>query len=50
MTGCHHRFIGYELGETPGDGEGQRSLTCCAVHGVAKSLTQLGNNLEISNN
>ena len=30
-----------ELGQTPGDGEGQGSLVCC-THGVAKSQTQLG--------
>ena len=33
MVGWHHRFIGYELGQTPGDGEGQRSLACCSPWG-----------------
>ena len=41
MVGWHHRFIGHELGQTLGDGEGQRSLHA-SVHGVAKIRTQLG--------
>ena len=39
MVGWHHRLTGHELGQTPGDGKGQRSLES-AVHGVCKSLTQ----------
>ena len=31
---------GHEFEQTPGDGEGQRSLVCCS-HGVAKSQTRL---------
>ena len=42
MVGGHHRFSGHELGQTPGDGEGQASL-CAAVHGVEKSQTWRGN-------
>ena len=34
----HHQFSGHELGQTPGDGEGQGSLTA-AVRGVVKSST-----------
>ena len=30
MVGWHHRFSGYELGQTPEVGEGQGSLTCCS--------------------
>ena len=30
MFGWHHWFIRNELGQTPGDGEGQRSLVCCS--------------------
>ena len=30
MVGWHHRFSGHELGQTPGDGEGQGSLACCS--------------------
>ena len=41
MVGWHHQFNGHELGQTPGDGEGQGSLVCCS-HGVSKSQTQLG--------
>ena len=26
----HHRLNGCELGQTPGDGEGQESLACCS--------------------
>ena len=28
MIGWHHRFNGHELGQSPGDGEGQGSLAC----------------------
>jgi len=34
------RGNGHELGQTLGDGEGQRNLVCCS-HEVAKSRTQL---------
>ena len=37
MVGWHHQLNGHEFEQTPGDGEGQ------AVHGVAKSWTQLSN-------
>ena len=40
MAGWHHRCNGHELGQTPGDGEGQRNLLCCSSE-VAKSRTQL---------
>ena len=30
MTGWHHRCNGHELGQTSGDGEGQRGLACCS--------------------
>ena len=33
MVGWHHRFNGHELGQTPGDGEGQGSLACCSPWG-----------------
>ena len=42
MVGWRHSFSGQELGQTPGDGEGQQAW-CAAVHGVAKSQTWLGN-------
>ena len=32
-----------ESEQIPGDGEGQESLAYAAVHGVAKSRTQLSN-------
>ena len=40
MVGWHHRINGHELGQTPGDGEGQ-GVRHAAVHGVAKSHTRL---------
>ena len=30
MVGWHHWFNGHKLGQTRGDGEGQRSLACCS--------------------
>ena len=30
MAGWHHRRKGHELGQTPGDGEGQGGLACCS--------------------
>ena len=30
MAGWHHWPNGHELGQTPGDGEGQGSLACCS--------------------
>ena len=38
ISGWHHRCNGHELGQTPGDGEGQGSL-CPAVHRVTESDT-----------
>ena len=42
MVEWHHRLIGNEFEQVPGDGAGQESLAC-AVHGVAKSWTRLSN-------
>ena len=39
MAGWHHRFNGHELGQTPGDGEGQVSLVCCSPWGRKESDT-----------
>ena len=33
MVGWHHRCNGHELGQTLGDGEGQRGLACCSTWG-----------------
>ena len=41
MVGWHHRLSGHEFEQTLGDGEGQESLACCTVHGVAKTQTLL---------
>ena len=32
-------LIGHELGQTPGDSEGEGGLACYIVHGVAESDT-----------
>jgi len=29
-AGWHHQCSGHELGQTPGDGEGQGGLMCCS--------------------
>ena len=39
MVGQHHQFNGHELGQTPGDGEGQGSLACCSPLGYEESDT-----------
>ena len=39
MIGWLHRFIGPELGQTQGDGEGQRNLACCCPWGRKESDT-----------
>ena len=37
MVGWHHRLSGHELGQTLGDGEGQRSLVCFSPWGHKES-------------
>ena len=39
MVGWHHQFIGHELGQTLGDGEGQGGLACCSPWSHNKSDT-----------
>ena len=41
MAGWHHQCNGHELGQTLGDGEGERGWYA-AVYGIAKSQTRLG--------
>ena len=41
MVGWHHRLNGHEFEQAPGVGDGQGGHS--AVHGVAKSQTQLSN-------
>jgi len=38
MVGEHHRFNGHELGQTPGDSEGQGGQVYCGLW-VTKSQT-----------
>ena len=33
MTGWHHRYNEHELGQTPGDSEGQGGVACCSPWG-----------------
>ena len=33
LVGQHHQCDGHELGQTPGDGEGQGRLVCCSLWG-----------------
>ena len=42
MVGWHHRLNGHELEQALGVGDGQEAWHA-AVHGVAKSQTQLSN-------
>ena len=37
MVGWHHRFNGHELGQTPGDGDGQGGLACYGLGGLKES-------------
>ena len=30
MVGSHHQLSGHDFEQTPGDGEGERSLACCS--------------------
>ena len=48
--GWHHRVDAHESEQVPGVGDGQGSLVCwhAAVHGVAKSRTQLSDSTELN--
>ena len=37
MAGWHLQCDGHELGQTSGDGEGQRGLVCCIPWGQKES-------------
>ena len=37
MVRWHHQLNGREFEQTPGDGEGQRSLVCCSPWGHKES-------------
>ena len=43
MVGWYHRLNGCEFMQTPGDSEGYRKGWHAAVHGIAKTQTQLIN-------
>ena len=49
MAGWHHQCHGYEVGQTPGDGEGHGGLACCSPWGHEESDTteQLSTNLHV---
>ncbi|XDC73344.1 hypothetical protein R6Z07F_004517 [Ovis aries] len=48
MVRWHHQFNGHELGQAPGDSEGQESLACCSPWGYKESDTT--EQLDNSNN
>ena len=50
IVGWHQRLNGHEFKQTPGDGEGQRSLACCSPWGHKESdiTEQLNYNLLFS--
>ena len=37
MDGWHHQCNGHELGQTSGNGEGQKGLACCSPWGCKGS-------------
>ena len=39
MVGWYHWFNGHEIGQVPGDNEGQGSLVCCSPWGLKESDT-----------
>ena len=48
MAGWHHQCSGHELGQTPGDDEGQGSLACCSLWGYKESdMSWQLNNIQI---
>ena len=47
MVGWHHQLNGHEFEQAPGVGDGQ-GIWHAAVHGVAKSWTQLSNLTELN--
>ena len=47
MVGWYHQLNGPEFEQAPGDGEGQEAWHA-AVHGVAKSQTQLSDLNELN--
>ena len=47
MIGFHHLLDGYEFEQAPGVGDGQEAWHA-AVHGFAKSQTQLSNLTELN--
>ena len=49
MVGWHLWFKGHELGQIPGDGEGQGSRTCCIPWSHEESWTWLGNWMIMNN-
>ena len=45
MVGWHHQLNGNEFEQTPGDGEGERSLACCSPWGGKElDITEQPNN------
>ena len=51
MVGWYHGLNGHEFEQTPGDNEGQGSLTCCSswVHKESDMTQRLNNNNDNNN-
>ena len=50
MVGQHHGLNGCKFEQTPGDGEGQRSLECCSPWGCKElDMTEQSNNKNNNN-
>ena len=47
MVGWHHCLNGHQFGQTPGDSEGQKSLSCCSSwdHKESETTKELKNNI-----
>ena len=48
MVGWHHQLNGHDFEQTPGDGDGKGSLTCCSPWGCKElDMTERLNNSQV---
>ena len=48
MVGWHHQLNGHDFEQTPGDGDGKGSLTCCSPWGCKElDTTERLNNSQV---